>query len=407
MDNKAVEHFTHRLERELMENILPFWLEHSVDHENGGFVGRMSNDLVIDAAAAKGLILNTRLLWTFSAVYRYNHDFRCLELARRAYDYLERYFWDEQYGGAFWQTDCRGKCIDDKKKIYGQAFYLYALSEFYLATQYAPAMKQAVALFQFIEQNSYDHEFGGYFETCNRDGSLAEDARLSDKDLNEKKSMNNHLHLLEAYTHFYRIHKDPKIADRLWELIRLFQLQILDIKTIHFHHFFDERWQPKSSTYTFGHDIEGSWLLTEAADALNNDALSAEVNRLALALSSTVCKEGIDQDGGLFYEGQAGAVIDTNKEWWPQAEAVVGFLNAWRLSGKERFFAAALKIWTFIENRIVDKQHGDWFWRVSRDGEVDHNEPKVSEWKGPYHNTRACLESIRRLKPNVEGELRL
>jgi len=284
------------------------------------------------------------------------------------------------------------------KKIYGQAFYLYALAEYYRATRFEPALRQAIELFHLIEEHSHDDEDLGYFETFNRGWTPAEDSRLSEKDMNEKKSMNNHLHILEAYTNLYQVWNGDLTRERLLELIGIFQQKILDATGSHFQHFFDEHWVPKSSTHTFGHDIEGSWLLWEASEALTQDEVKTQVKNTVLSLAEAVLEEGFDSDGGLFYEGKQGTITDTNKEWWPQAEAVVGLINAYQLSGEEKYWLAARKCWNFIETRIVDRKHGEWFWRVSREGVVDDAEPKISEWKGPYHNTRACLEILRRLR---------
>ena len=404
MDRKTIDDFLASVERELTGNILPFWLERSVDRDRGGFVGQRSNDLQVIPDAPKGLILNARLLWTFSALHRFDENRRCLDLARRAYDYLNEYFWDREFGGAFWQVDCFGQRLDGTKKIYGQAFYVYALAEYFQTTRNQDALDRAVELFRLIERHSRDTKHGGYVETCNRDWTLADDSRLSDKDMDEKKSMNNHLHVLEAYTSLYRVWKDETLARRLEELIQIFQQRIFDPETFHFHHFFDECWERKSSTYTFGHDIEGSWLLDEAAEALDNERLLNDVRKTAVQLAQAARDEGIDDEyGGLFYEGKEGAIVDSNKEWWPQAEAVVGFLNAYWLSGDESFFEAALNCWMFIEKFIVDPTYGEWFWRVSRDGGPDWDQPKLSEWKSAYHNSRACMEAIRRLQMIAQG----
>ncbi|MFB3786715.1 MAG: AGE family epimerase/isomerase [bacterium] len=398
MDNETLGNFRKRVERELHGDILPFWLRHSLDTRHGGFIGRMMNDRTVVENAPKGLILNARVLWTFSAVYRYDYDSRFLQLAQRAYEYLDRYFRDRDFGGVFWLLDSQGHGLDDMKKIYGQAFYLYALAEYYRATRLEPALRHAIEVFQLIEKHSHDDQYLGYYETLNRDWTPAEDSRLSGKDMNEKKSMNNHLHLLEAYTNLYRVWNGDLARERLLELIGIFQHQILDATHSHFQHFFDEHWVPKSSTYTFGHDIEGSWLLWEAAEVLGVEAIKAHVKDTILSLAEAVYQEGFDSDGGLFYEGKEGTIIDTNKEWWPQAEAVVGMINAYQLSGGEKYLLAALQCWDFIETRIVDQQRGEWFWRVSREGIVDDSQPKISEWKGPYHNTRACLEILHRLR---------
>jgi mannobiose 2-epimerase len=398
----STQKFSVAIRNELENNLIPFWLERAGDNEYGGFIGQMSNDGSIDPKASKGLILNTRVLWTFSALYRFNSDSRCRDMAVRAYDYLETYFWDSSHGGVFWQVDFQGNVLDDKKKIYGQAFYIYALAEYYQAFGDTSALRRAKQLFELIEMHSSDKTYRGYIEVCNRDWTIAEDLRLSDKDMDEKKSMNNHLHLLEAYTNLYRIWPDTKLRQRLTELIDIIDKKIANSNTGHLNHFFDELWQPKSTNYTFGHDIEASWLLCEAAEVLDEPDIILQAQRLALQLAKVTLAEGFDDDGGLCYEGQEGRVTDPNREWWPQAESVVGFLNAYELSGDKSFFEAAQKAWGYIEKYFINKKDGDWFWRISPDGNPDPNEPKVSQWKGPYHSVRACLESIRRLEALAE-----
>jgi cellobiose epimerase len=398
MIKKDLETFQKRVRSELYENIIPFWQKYTVDNEFGGFAGYVGPDLAIDKHANKGLILNARILWTFAAMYRFDANPKYLELAKRAYDYLNSYFWDTRFGGMFWQVDYRGQCVDDSKKIYGQAFYIYALAEYYLATKDAGALARANEMFELVERHSFDKVNTGYCEVCNRDWTVAEGARLSDKDMNEKKSMNNHLHIIESYTNLYRCEHKPKVVEKILGLIDNFTRRIIDRKTFHFNHFFDELWRPKSDSYTFGHDIEGSWLLYEAAEVLEKPALSKKVAEVALEMAQVVFKEGLDKDGGLFYEGRGGKIINSDKEWWPQAEAVVGFLNAYQLSGQEHFLQAALNSWDFIERKIVDREGGEWFMKVSRDGAPDLTDPKVSKWKCPYHNTRTCLEAIHRLQ---------
>jgi mannobiose 2-epimerase len=395
---ETMQQFSQAVRDELQNNLVPFWLERSIDSEFGGFIGHMSNDLTIDPRAPKGLILNTRLLWTFSALYRFNKDNQCRDMARRACDYLETYFWDSRHGGAFWQVDFQGHPLDDKKKIYGQAFYVYALAEYCQAFKNDPALQRAKQLFDLIETNSRDKIYGGYIEVCNRDWSVAEDLRLSEKDMDEKKSMNNHLHLLEAYTNLYRIWPDTQLRQRLMELIDVFEHQIVDPESGHMNHFFDETWQPKSNNYTFGHDIEAGWLLCEAAEVLGDENVTSQTQKIALRLAQITLAEALDNDGGLCYEGQSGKVTDPKRQWWPQAECVVGFLNGYELSSDQSFLEAAQKAWFFIENYFIDRENREWFWRIDPNGRPDPAEPKVSQWKGPYHNVRACLETIKRLK---------
>jgi len=386
-----------RVRSHLLGHILPFWCGPAVDHDQGGWLAWMSNDLQTDRSQPKGLIVNSRILWAFSAVCRFQQDSTLEQMAERAFGVVMHKFWDPAYGGAFWRLAGDGLVVDDSKKTYGQAFYIYALAEHFRSFAQIEALERAKALFELIEGHAHDQEGLGYWEVRNRDWSETTDTRLSEKDLNEKKSMNNHLHVLEAYANLYRVWPNPRVATRLRELIELFQNRILDPTAAHLHHFFDEKWQVRSDTHTFGHDIEASWLLCEAAEVLGDAALRIQLDTLAVRMAEAVLREGLDPDGGLCYEGKNGGVIDAGKECWPQAEAVVGFLNAYQISGDARYFQAARQVWAYIESRLMDRTHGEWFWRIKPDGTLDQSLPKVGEWKGPYHGTRACLETIRRL----------
>jgi mannobiose 2-epimerase len=395
--SETIQILRDRISAELYGNILPFWRKYAVDEADGGFIAWMSHDLHIDRNAPKGLILNTRMLWSFAAVAAVTGAQEDIEIAGRAYRYLDEFFRDDQHGGVFWYVDRYGKVIDARKKIYGHAFYIYALAQYYLLTRQQSALDKAVALFDLLEKYSHDDEYQGYFETFAPDWQMTGDMRLSDKDMNEKKSMNNHLHLLEAYSTLYRIWPDERLYRRLFELIEVLTQKIVDRTHRHFYHFFDERWTVRSRRYNYGHDIEASWLLCEAAGVLGDKTLRDSIQRLAVNIVQTVCAEGFDTDGGLFYEGQDGSVVDDNKDWWPQAEAMVGLINACQISGDGYFLKTAFRCWQFIESYMIDKENGEWFWRVARDGKPDLNEPKISEWKGPYHNMRACLQVLHRL----------
>ena len=396
MATPSVADLATKARRELLENILPFWRERTVDHGRGGFIAEMSNDLQVRPEAGKGLILNARILWTFSAAARFTNDPADRALADRAYNYLVEKFLDRDHGGYFWELDPAGNVVDATKKIYGQAFCAYALGEYHRAFDDPAALQHAIDVFRLIESESRDQKHGGYWEALSRDWQPIEDVRLSDKDMNERKSMNTHLHVLEGYANLYRVWPDEELKAQLLELIAGFFTHIIDHQTNHFHHFFDDEWTPRSDSNTFGHDIEGSWLLCEAALAVGHESTLATVRKAAVRIARTVLDEGVDCDGGLFYEGRNGRIIDSNKEWWPQAEAVVGFLNAFQISQDEAFLEAAGRCWDFIEGHIIDRAHGEWFWRVDRHGKPDPLEPKVSMWKCPYHNGRACLEIVGR-----------
>lgn len=397
MANDLLNDLKTRVQRELHENILPFWRTQAIDYQNGGFIGRMSNDLVPDKRAPKGLILNARLLWSYSAVYRLTEDASFLTLARRAHDYLMQFFIDPEYGGAYWLLDFQGAALEAKKKVYGQAFLIYALAEFYRATNEKSALDRALELYNLVEKYAFDESHKGYVEAFERDWSEAGDLRLSGVDMNEKKSMNTHLHVLEAYAALYGVWKNKELGQKLRDLLRIFSEHIIDPQNFHFRLFFDEAWTPKSEVISFGHDIEGSWLLCEAAEVLDDEVWIKKTRELAVKMAEAVSAEAVDSDGGLLYEGDPTGIIDDDKHWWPQAEGVVGFLNAYEISGDENFLQTAVKMWDFIEHHIVDKKHGEWLWRVNRQNRPYLEEPKVSEWKSAYHNSRACMEIMNRI----------
>ena len=277
-----------------------------------------------------------------------------------------------------------------------------ALAEYARAAGEPDALTRALRLVGLIGSAARDSRRGGYFETCERDWTLAVDQRLSEVDMDEKRSMNTHLHLLEAYATLLRVHEDATVRLRLRELIEIFLHRILNPITRHFILFFDERWRPRSKKISFGHDIEGSWLLCEAAEILGDAELVARVREVAVEMAQAVYEQGIDADGGLLYEADVTGIIDSAKHWWPQAEAVVGFLNAAQLSGLPHFLRAAERSWAFIEEHIVDREHGEWFSLASQSGadqkaDQKPDQEKVGPWKCPYHNSRTCFEVMQRL----------
>lgn len=395
-EEKIKKNLLNQAKGELVENILKFWLENTQDDEFGGFYGRMDNNLRIDKKAPKGSVLCARILWTYSAAYKKFNDEKYLAMAKRAYDYLINNFWDNKYSGVYWLVDYEGKPYDTKKQIYAQAFAIYALSEYYAVTHDKESLSRALELFKAIEKCSYDHVNKGYFEAYSREWSLAEDLRLSEKDMNEKKSMNTHLHVLEGYTNLYRVCKTKEIQMKLKEIIEITIKYIID-DNYHFKLFFDEKWNSKVKDVSYGHDIEGSWLLVEAAEVLNDKELTEKVKKTAAQMARITLEEGIDTDGGLLNELFEDGKLDRDKHWWQQAEAVVGFINAYQLTGQDEYLKAAYSIWEYIQSNIVDKINGEWFWMADGKGNEHDKLPKVDMWKCPYHNSRVCMEILDRL----------
>jgi mannobiose 2-epimerase len=396
MEQKILDYLEKRLTKELYQNILPFWMEKTADHENGGFYGRIHNDLTIEKKSPKGLILHSRILWTFSKAYNITKDKAYLTVANRAFEYLQNKFLDKKHGGFYWMVDYKGDIYDDKKRAYGQAFAIYGLSEFYLTTQKEKALEIAKETFFLLEKYVYDKENTGYFETFNRDWTLADDLRLSERDMDEKKSMNNHLHMVEGYANLYKIWKNDLLSKQLRGLIKNFLLHIVNRETMHFRMFFDEKWHPKSNNESYGHDIEGSWLLQECAEILSDETLLPEVKSIALQMARVSRDKHLNNDGAINFELEPTG-INQQKHWWVMAEALVGYFNAYQLSGEKDFIYATQKVWKFIEENFVDQKYGEWIYLINENGRVDETLHKVSEWKGPYHNGRACMEILARI----------
>jgi cellobiose epimerase len=382
--------------RELTGFILPFWMNRMVDNENGGFYGRIDGEDNVISDAPKGAILNSRILWSFSAAYNALKEPEYLKMARRARDYIISNFFDEEKGGTYWCLSADGSPLDTKKQIYSQAFFIYAFSQYFIATGDMVSRDKAIELYNLIEKHSFDEKLNGYFEAYDSEWNMLEDLRLSDKDANEKKTMNTHLHILEAYTNLYRIWPDYGLHKQLRNLILLFAEKIIDSNTGHLNLFFDENWQCKSTMFSYGHDIESSWLLYEAALVLNDDDVLDRVTPAAVRVAKAAA-EGIQEDSGMIYEwDKASGHIDRDRHWWVQSETVVGFLNAWDLTGDEKYLDIAAKCFSFIKENLVDRVNGEWYWSIHDDGTVNRKDDKAGFWKCPYHNSRMCLEILKR-----------
>ena len=365
---------------------------------NGGFFGAVTNDLQIQNEVPRSAILCARILWTYATAYRKFRTPEYLSMARRAYEYLTRVFWDSDYGGLFWSVDAEGKPVVERKHHYTQAFGIYGLSEYYRATQEPLSLELAQSLFHLLEKYAYEPICGGYIEGSSRSWATLEDMRLSTKEINCRKSMNTMLHIMEAYTNLLRVWDNAQLKAQHHALIEVFLQQIINNQTYHFKLFFDDHWHSLLDHISYGHDIEGSWLLVEAAEVQGDADLLARARKAAIKMAAAVYQKGIDKDGSLFYEGDSNGLIDTDKAWWAQAEAMVGFYNAYQLSGEEKYVQAAFRCWDYVQANLIDRKHGDWFKLLHQDGRVNNKIPKAGPWEGPYHHSRACIELLDRLQ---------
>ena len=411
----------------LENNILPFWLNQMQDVENGGFYGRMDGHMQLHPEAEKGAILNARILWSFSAAYRVLGHLAYLEAAKRAYTYFVDHFIDSEYGGIYWSVDYMGQPLDTKKQFYAIGFAIYGLSEYARATGDREALDYALLLYDCIEEHAFDRENNGYMEACTREWGEIADMRLSELDANYHKSQNTHLHILEAYTNLLRCLKDlhaqescdyvPVIGSvlpigitipmetivavevSLRNLIDVFTDKILNPKTHHLDLFFEMDWtRGAGHLESYGHDIECSWLLHEAALVLGDKKLLTKVEPIIQMIAEASAK-GLKPDGAMIHEANLDTGhIDEDLHWWVQTENVVGSLNIYQHFGDEKALQRAVACWEYIKRNLIDYEHGEWFWSRYKDGTRNLEDDHAGFWKCPYHNSRMCLEAIERFR---------
>jgi mannobiose 2-epimerase len=381
--------------QELTE-ILSFWMEHGPDPVFGGFYGRIDHECRVYPDSPKGIVLNSRVLWTFSAAYNLTQNQEYLFLARRAYQYIVRHFLDEQHGGVFWSVNFKGEVLDDSKLIDGVASCLYGVSEYYKATLNQKALNLAIRLYQLIEINAYDFVRKGYFDAFQKDWKPITEPGQNSGEALQIKSMNTHLQIAEAYANLYRIWPDVKLRHQMERLLEVFAHHILDDRTQHLNLHFDAKWQVRSDTVSYGHDIEAAWVLQGMAELIQHPGWTVTMRSLAVKIADAVT-EGMDQQGGLYREPENERPA-LEKHGWQQAEAMLGFFNAYQVSGHEKYLLQSIRSWQFAKQHIKDNQRGEWFWDSSQDNTLVTGQDKVGYWKCPYHNGRACMELIHRIE---------
>ena len=399
-------------------NILPFWIRFQ-DEENGGFYGRMTGEGVIDKEASKGGILNARILWSFSASYRVLGKPEYLAMATRAKDYILEHFLDPVYGGTYWELDYKGNPIDTKKQFYALGFMLYGMSEYVRALRQRPdasvsendiqkVLGVCVNLFTCIEEHSLDEVYNGYIEACTREWGEIADMRLSELDANYPKSQNTHLHIIEPYANFYRVLKAEelgpvlpvllKVETSLRNLIDIFCDKILNPDTHHLDLFFEMDWTRGAGWLeSYGHDIECSWLLHEAALVLGDKEVLAKVEPI-VQLVAKASEKGLNPDGSMTHEANLDTgYVDADRHWWVQAETVVGFYNIYQHFGDEEALQKALRCWQYIKDNLIDHELGEWYWSRDPERNINRKDDHAGFWKCPYHNSRMCLELIEKI----------
>jgi len=395
-EEDIIQRLKENARKELTENILPFWIERMSDRKQGGFYGRIDGKNTVHPAAPKGAVLNARILWTFSSAHYILGIPSYLETATRAWEYANRYFFDEEYGGVWWSLNSNSIPLETKKQVYAQAFFIYALSQHFITAGNENARKRAVELYDLLEEHSLDRQYGGYLEAFSREWIELEDLRLSEKDQNEKKTTNTNLHVLEAYTMLARACPDRYLRNQLRSLLHSFLEKIIHPVTFHLRLFFDEFWNSRSQLVSYGHDIEAAWLLYETAQVLEDRSLIDRVSNISVKMVDAAL-EGFQEDGSMIYEtDEATGRTDRDRHWWVQAEAVVGLIHAWQLTGRKEYLEKADRCFSYITNHLADRKNGEWYWSIRADGRVNTDNDKAGFWKCPYHNSRMCLEILQR-----------
>ena len=408
--------FYNSISNELFQNILPYWDKYSKDEKNTGFFGKIDNDNVQDAECQRSIVMTSRFLWTYSAVARFTKDAKYLEMADFAYKVIIEKYFDKENDGVYWSIMPDGTPKVDKKQIYGEAFCCYGLSEYAAAVQElkkdeelaATAMNKALDIYNLLENHALDKGNGGYIEACAKDWSQTKDMILSPKDMNCPKSMNTNLHVMEAYTNLYRtlpvVFADSKsiqaeVGQSLANLITVTQEKIVQ-KNAHLGMFFDMDWNLLADEISYGHDIEASWLLWEAACELKDEELKEQIRDDVIKMAGVALDEGFDKENGclenFLLHSTTNPKRDRTRVWWNQAEAMNGFYNAWQMTGHQKYQEACIQQWNWIQNHQVDKTNGEWWSALDQNGTPILAEDKGGNWKTSYHNGRTCLELLRR-----------
>ncbi|HST20063.1 MAG TPA: AGE family epimerase/isomerase [Blastocatellia bacterium] len=391
-----------KLEAILKDNIAAFWISKSLDKKNGGYIINFDKDGKPNGETNKGLVTQARLLWLFARLAGAGFGDQYLKAADLGYKFLKNKMWDSDNGGFYWEVNATGnKKLRPRKHLYGQAFALYALSEYYLASEKQEVIVLAHDLFNLLESWAYDDTHGGYVEFFNEDWSRppadADNYMGVETGL---KLMNTHLHLMEALTIFYKAQPSQISHKRLLELITIQSNSVVRKDAGVCTDKYDDDWTPRLDVQyarvSYGHDLENIWLLRRACSA--GGVSDYPLLNLYQTLFASSLKYGYDKsEGGFFNSGRIGQPADDrNKTWWVQAEAIVSALDIYCLTKQPIYLSVFEETFSFIENFMVDRANGEWHNTLTPRNAIVGN--KADEWKAGYHSGRSMIECIEILK---------
>lgn len=376
----------------LQNVILPFW-KNLKDDEFGGYYGYVDFDLNVNKKAEKGCILNSRILWFFSNAYLTLKDESIIPYAKHAYEFMKNHCFDSVNGGIYWSLNYDGTPSDTTKHTYNQAFAIYALSSYYDATGDEEALKLANGLYDIIENKMTDEL--GYLEAFTIDFKPESNEKLSENGVMAEKTMNTLLHVFEAYTECVRVSNHEGMKKRLYFMLDVIENHLYNPELERQEVFFDREYNTLIDLHSYGHDIEAAWLIDRCLDVLGDEDVNKRISPITQILTEKIYNRAYS-DHSLLNECEKG-VDDLRRIWWVQAEAVVGFYNGYNRTGNEKYKDAAEDIYSYIEEKLVDKRTGsEWFWCLDENHEPSSKQPIVEPWKCPYHNGRMCFELINR-----------
>ncbi len=399
-----VDEYVPRLERNLNENVVKFWSARCLDTTHGGYVINFGPTGEPNGLSTKMIVTQARMVWLFSYLARAGFTpARNLRAATHGYRFLKEKMWDAAHGGFFWEVDETGtRKLKPNKHLYGQAFGLYALSEYYLATRDADALAWATTLFDLLERKAHDKDHGGYIESWAEDWApLPADARpyLSGV-ASGRKTMNTHLHLLEAMTAFYQSSRLPLARDRLIELINIQSNAVVRKSQAACTDQYERDWTPRldgdGMRVMYGHDLENIALLIQACAAAGIS--TSPFSDLYRGIFEYSLQHGYDAaDGGFYESGLLGQPADRrNKIWWVQAEALLSALYMYRQTNDPQYRAVFVATYDWIERHQTDWLNGEWYYYVTPDGRGRGDKGTI--WKAGYHNGRALIDGLALLR---------
>ena len=405
------------VEAMLRQDVLDVWFPRTVDNQRGGFNSRFSRDWKPLASEGKFSVFQGRMTWISSQVAMRHPELKAqfLPIAEHGLDFLQNVLWDKEYGGFFWGIGDDGRISDsfgDRKELYGESFGLYGAAAAYQATHDPRALKLAQEEFHWMEAHAHDNKNGGYFELLTREGQPVEADPVdlaAHRGPNGSfpagyKSMNTHIHLLEALSQLYEVWKDETVRKRLEEMLAIVRDRIcVDPGVMNLY--FTNEWKPIPDHDSYGHDVETAYLMLEAEDSLGV-AHDPRTERMAKMLVDHALVYGWDEEHGGFYEEGTtfGKPEDTRKEWWVEMEGLNSLLLMHEKYGSQTdvYFAAFQKQWNFIKTYQADAQFHGIFPVVAADGTAIETE-KGSNWKAAYHDGRALMNVGERLRRMAKG----